>query len=86
MSLLSKDWDRHVRQTEQLAATRGFRRLRNRIVARARPARGDAVVDIGACTGLLALGLAPSVREVRAIDISPAMTSYLRTRVDELGL
>lgn len=86
MSPLSKDWDRHVQQTEQLAATPGFRRLRNRILERARPTRGDAVVDVGAGTGLLALGLAPSVREVRAVDISPSMTSYLRTRAEELGL
>ena len=86
MRPLSKDWNRHVRETEQLARTPGFRRLRSRIVARARPTLTDAVVDIGAGTGLLALGIAPAVRDVTAIDISPAMTSFLRGRAEDLGL
>jgi ubiquinone/menaquinone biosynthesis C-methylase UbiE len=86
MSLVAKDWDRHVRETEQLAQTPGFRRLRSRILARARPTPTDAVVDIGAGTGLLALGIAPVVSDVRAVDISPAMTRYLRSRTEQLGL
>jgi ubiquinone/menaquinone biosynthesis C-methylase UbiE len=83
---LAKDWDRHVDETETLARTPGFRRMRQRIVARARLKPADAVVDVGAGTGLLALGLAPSVRDVRAIDVSPAMTAYLRERAADLGL
>ena len=75
-----------MRETEQLAQTPGFRHLRSRIMARARPGRADAVVDIGAGTGLLALGMAPAVRDVRAVDISPEMTAYLRGRADRLGL
>ena len=86
MSLLRKDWNRHVRETDELARTPGFVRLRNRIMARARPTRSDAVVDVGAGTGLLALGLAPSVKDVRAVDISPAMTAHLRQRAAKLGL
>jgi ubiquinone/menaquinone biosynthesis C-methylase UbiE len=76
----SKDWDRHVRQTEDLARTRGFRRLRDRIVALAEPQHDDVVVDVGAGTGLLALALAPRVRRVWAIDISSAMMEYLRIK------
>ncbi len=86
MRLFAKDWDRHVRQTEELARTLGFRRMRQRILARARPRPGDAVVDVGAGTGLLALGIAPAVDDVRAIDVSPAMTEYLRSRAAQLGL
>lgn len=86
MRALAKDWDRHVWETQQLAQTRGFRRMRERIMARARLSPRDRVVDVGAGTGLLALGIAPEVRDVRAVDISPAMTSYLRRRAAELGL
>jgi ubiquinone/menaquinone biosynthesis C-methylase UbiE len=86
MSLAAKDWDRHVLETEQLAQTPGFRQLRSRILARLRPRQSDAVVDIGAGTGLLALGIAPAVDDVRAVDISPEMTEYLRRRAEQLGL
>lgn len=60
--------------------------MRQRILARARPRRGDAVVDVGAGTGLLALGIAPAVDNVRAIDVSPAMTDYLRSAAAQLSL
>ena len=86
MRLLAKDWDRHVNETEQLARTRGFRRMRDRIVSRARLTPRDRVVDVGAGTGLLALGIAPAVFEVRAVDISPAMTGYLRRQANSLGM
>jgi ubiquinone/menaquinone biosynthesis C-methylase UbiE len=86
MRPFEKDWDRHVRATQQLAQTRGFRRMRDRIMARARLSSRDRVVDVGAGTGLLALGIAPTVKDVRAVDISPAMTGYLRLQAAELGL
>ena len=86
MRPFAKDWDQHVRETEALARTPGFGRMRQRILARARPRRGDAVIDVGAGTGLLAFGIAPAVSDVRAVDISPAMTEYLRKRAEQLGL
>ncbi len=55
-------------------------------MARARLAPRDRVVDVGAGTGLLALGIAPAVRQVHAVDISPAMTGYLRRQAEQLGL
>jgi ubiquinone/menaquinone biosynthesis C-methylase UbiE len=86
MPPLAKDWDRHVLDTEALASTRGFIRMRDRIMARARLTPRDRVLDVGAGTGLLALGIAPSVRDVQAVDVSPAMTDYLRQRSEQIGL
>ena len=86
MGPFAKDWDRHVEATRELAQTRGFRRMRDRILARARLSPRDRVIDVGAGTGLLALGIAPTVNDVRAVDISPAMTDYLRRQATELGL
>jgi ubiquinone/menaquinone biosynthesis C-methylase UbiE len=86
MGLFAKDWDRHVEATRELAQTRGFRRMRERILARARLGPRDRVIDVGAGTGLLALGIAPTVNDVRAVDISPAMTDYLRRQATDLGL
>lgn len=82
----TKDWDRHVEATHELAQTRGFRRMRDRILSRARVGARDRVVDVGTGTGLLALGIAPTVSQVQAVDISPAMTGYLRRQAERLGL
>jgi ubiquinone/menaquinone biosynthesis C-methylase UbiE len=60
--------------------------MRDRILELASAGPDDAVIDVGTGTGLLALELAPSVRDVQAIDISPAMTAYLRSRLDETGI
>ncbi|MBS1879741.1 MAG: methyltransferase domain-containing protein [Actinobacteria bacterium] len=73
-----KDWDRHVRQADELSRTPGFRDLRDRIVTRAAPAPGERVLDVGSGTGLLALAVAPSCAGVWAIDVAPAMVEHLR--------
>jgi ubiquinone/menaquinone biosynthesis C-methylase UbiE len=54
--------------------------MRDRIIALAEVRRDDVVVDIGAGTGLLSLAIAPLVSRLWAIDISPAMTEYLRAK------
>jgi ubiquinone/menaquinone biosynthesis C-methylase UbiE len=80
MALIEKNWDRHVAHAEEIARSRGFLELRDAIVALAEPTSGDRVLDIGSGTGLLTLELAPRVQIVWALDISPAMCEYLRTK------
>jgi ubiquinone/menaquinone biosynthesis C-methylase UbiE len=70
-------WDARVEAWEEVAATAGFRAIRDRIVELAEPRRDDVVVDLGAGTGLLALALAPHVHELFAVDISERMLARL---------
>jgi ubiquinone/menaquinone biosynthesis C-methylase UbiE len=80
MSLTGKNWDVHVTDAEAVARSQGFRELRDRIIDRARFRPEDTVLDLGSGTGLLALAVAPLVDTVWAVDISPAMCDYLRTK------
>jgi SAM-dependent methyltransferase len=73
-----KDWDRHVRQADELSRTPGFQDLRDRIVAIAAPVGGERALDVGSGTGLLALALAPTCDGVWALDVAPAMVEHLR--------
>jgi ubiquinone/menaquinone biosynthesis C-methylase UbiE len=70
-------WDERVEAWEEVAASQAFLAIRDRIVALAEPRRDDCVVDLGAGTGLLALAMAPRVREVVAVDISRRMLERL---------
>jgi SAM-dependent methyltransferase len=81
-----KDWDRHVRQADELSRSPGFRDLRDRIVTTAAPKPGERALDVGAGTGLLALALAPTCDGVWAIDNAPAMIDHLRTVVAGQGI
>jgi ubiquinone/menaquinone biosynthesis C-methylase UbiE len=85
MRALTKDWDRHIVEAEELARGGGFQELRDAILRRAEPRPEDRVVDVGAGTGLLTLGLAPRVQRVWAFDISPAMVEYLRAKAASAG-
>lgn len=80
MRTLEKDWNHHVVHAEEVARTRGFADLRDRIVELAEPCATDVVVDIGSGTGLLALAMASTVKRVWAVDIAPAMTEYLQAK------
>jgi SAM-dependent methyltransferase len=44
------------------------------------------VIDLGAGTGTFAIAAAARCAHVVAVDVSPAMTASLRTRVDELAI
>jgi ubiquinone/menaquinone biosynthesis C-methylase UbiE len=83
---LTKDWDRHVVEAEELARGGGFQELRDAILRRAEPRPEDRAVDVGAGTGLLTLGLAGRVQRVWALDSSPAMVEYVRAKAASAGL
>lgn len=86
MGALTKDWDQHVVEAEAVARRPGFQDLRDRVIQRALPQAGDEAVDIGSGTGLLTLALAGRVKHVWALDISPAMSEYLRAKTASAGL
>lgn len=56
------------------------------IVERIVPRKADHVLDVGAGSGLLARALAPRVRTVRAVDLTPAMLSAGRDAARRQGL
>lgn len=70
-------WDERVEAWEQVATSPAFLAIRDRIVELAEPRSDDCVIDLGAGTGLLALALAPRVRELVAVDISERMLDRL---------
>jgi len=74
------DWDERVESWEEVAASPAFLSIRDRILELAEPRRDDRAVDLGAGTGLLALALAPRVRELVAVDISERMLERLDDR------
>ncbi len=87
MALLTrKNWDAHVADAEEVARCDAFQAIRDRIVELADPADGETAVDVGSGTGLLSLMVAPRVAQLWAIDISPHMCDYLRTKVASAGL
>ncbi|MBA3747806.1 MAG: class I SAM-dependent methyltransferase [Solirubrobacterales bacterium] len=83
---MTKAWNRHVTHAEEIARGPGFRDLRDRIIELAAPQPGEVAVDVGSGTGLLSLALAAHVDQVWAIDISPSMADYLRTKAASAGL
>jgi len=78
---MTKNWDHHIVDAEEVARGAGFQALRDKILALAAARPQDAVVDVGAGTGLLTLALAEHVERVWAIDISPAMLEYLSAKL-----
>jgi ubiquinone/menaquinone biosynthesis C-methylase UbiE len=70
-------WDDRVEAWEEVAASKAFLAIRDRIVELAEPRSDDYAVDLGAGTGLLSLALAQRVRELVAVDISEQMLARL---------
>jgi ubiquinone/menaquinone biosynthesis C-methylase UbiE len=70
-------WDERVEAWEEVATSKAFLALRDRVVELAAPSHEDRVVDLGAGTGLLTLALAPRVEELVAVDISERMLERL---------
>ena len=70
-------WGERVEAWEEVATSDAFLAIRDRMVELAEPRPDDRVVDLGAGTGLLALALAPRVRELVAVDISERMLERL---------
>jgi ubiquinone/menaquinone biosynthesis C-methylase UbiE len=84
---LARIWDRRVAGWHaHVTSASGFEKVRDRLLAIADPAAGDACVDLGAGTGFVALALAPLVDSVLAVDISPDMTQSLAARAEQAGL
>ncbi len=86
MSTAAKNWDDYVVHAEEVARSAGFLAIRDRIFEIAAPQPSEVTADIGAGTGLLTLPFAARSREVWAIDISPAMTEYIRVKALSAGL
>lgn len=70
-------WDDRVEAWEEVASSEAFLAIRDRILELAGARPDDRVIDLGAGTGLLALALAPRVRELVAVDISERMLERL---------
>ena len=78
-------WDHRVESWQAVAATPGFTEIRDTITRLAMPTPADRVLDLGAGTGLLSLGLAPLVHSVEAIDLSRPMLAHLAEQARTQG-
>ena len=84
---LRRQWDKRVTHWHShVTSASAFEKVRDRLVAIAAPLPAEEWVDLGAGTGFVAFALAPSVKSVRAFDISPAMARSMTERAQEAGL
>ena len=84
---LAQIWDKRVAGWHaHVTSGSGFDKVRDRLLAISAPAPADDCVDLGAGTGFVALALAPLVRSVLAVDISPAMAESLAGHAAKAGL
>lgn len=84
---LVQTWDKRVTQWHShVTSSPGFDKVRSQLIAVSAPKQSDDCVDLGAGTGFLTTELAPLVRSVLAVDISPEMTRSLAQQAKEAGL
>ena len=69
---------------DAIARAAGFDRARRLSIERLRLASGDRVLIVGAGTGL-DLDFLPSIVDVTAIDVTPAMLKHLQRRAADTG-
>lgn len=82
----ARSWNKRVQNVEDLAATAGFQQLQREIIALAGLGPDDTVLDLGAGGGLLTIAAAPTVRQVTALDISPAICRHLQDKLTAAGI
>lgn len=85
-------WDRKAQAPTDFDATGrsrtdivGFLYTIEEVVRLLQPRPGDRLLDVGCGTGLFSLALAPWVRSVAGVDISPAMVERSRANTAGLG-
>ncbi len=84
---LARKWDKSVDVWHShVTSAVGFEKVRDRLIDVSGPRPADACVDLGAGTGFVTTALAPLVRSVLAVDISPAMAESLAKHVAQAGL
>ena len=84
--VVERTWDRRAPHWhEHVNSADGFHQVRDAVLHAARPGSSDDCVDLGAGTGFLTLALAPEVRSVLAVDISPVMCSALAEQARAVG-
>ncbi len=76
---LAKGWDEHPGKLDR--ATRFVREVLREAPAGTR----SRVLDFGCGAGLVGLQLAPHVRRMTMVDMSPSMLAVLRQRLAEIG-
>lgn len=84
---LGHTWDKRVTQWHShVTSSPAFDKVRSQLLAESAPGQSDDCVDLGAGTGFLTTELAPMVRSVLAVDISPEMARSLAEEARMSGL
>ncbi len=75
-----QSWDHHS------GSSAAFKAIQAAVLDHACPGSGDAVADLGAGTGTLALALAARVASVLAVDLAPSMLDSIGSRALAAGV